>query len=67
MTTMTNPTTEFAAWCAENPPPSLQALIDKYGGYWDIPHEAWCAHLMAMRDWEGRRKDRFVRGPVPSR
>ena len=55
-------TTEFADWCAKNPPPNLQELIDAHGGdYWAIGEEEWRAYIARMKEWEGRRKDRFLR------
>ena len=61
MTTVTKPT-EFADWCAKNPPPNLQDLINLYGGdYWAIPEDAWREYVAAMKAWEGKRKDRFLR------
>jgi len=53
--------TSFAEWCNANPPPDLAELIRKYGGYWDIPEEAWREYLTAIDRWQLERRDRFRR------
>jgi hypothetical protein len=46
--------TTFADWLEANPPPDLQELVAKYGGYHLIPPEAWTRHDQEMADWNSR-------------
>jgi hypothetical protein len=39
---------DFFTWIERNPAPSLQSLAAKYGGYGNIPPEAWRDYDAAM-------------------
>jgi hypothetical protein len=41
----------FAEWVKANPPPDLQDLVRKYGGYHLIPPEAWTQYDQALVNW----------------
>ena len=46
----------FEQWLQENPPPDLQALIKRWGGYGSIPNEAWKEFDRRRARWEQERK-----------
>jgi hypothetical protein len=45
------PDADFASWIKRNPPPSLQLLVVKHGGYANIPETAWAEFDAAMERW----------------
>lgn len=50
---------DFATWLAANPPPNLQALVSRHGGYSNVPREAWEQWDYDCTAWEAARKDRL--------
>lgn len=52
----------YPNWIRTNPPPDLQALVERYGGYWDIPQSVWDRFQEEMRAWQQRRRDRWLGG-----
>jgi hypothetical protein len=42
----------FAEWLEQNPMPVLAGLIERHGGYPNIPDEAWNAFDRAIVDWQ---------------
>ena len=54
----------FAAWLRRNPPPDLQVLVERFGGYDKIPSEAWAEFDRAMAAWHERRRTRAEAGPA---
>jgi uncharacterized protein (DUF3820 family) len=57
---------EFIEWQRDNPPPDLQVLVAKHGGYHCIPQQAWDEYDKAMIDWQTRRRARFCPEKIPS-
>jgi hypothetical protein len=49
----------------DDPPPDLQELVRKHGGYNRITREAWAAWDRANAEWQARR--RLVYGPASAR
>jgi hypothetical protein len=56
---MTDPA-DWHTWLALNPPPSLQELVAKYGGYDKIPALEWERFDLARTQWESARRDRLL-------
>jgi hypothetical protein len=54
---MTNDT-NFAEWLEANPPPDLQALVNKFGGYGRIPGWAFTEFDRQMAEWRELRSAR---------
>jgi hypothetical protein len=57
--TTPEPDADFAAWIRRNPPPSVQSLAVRYGGYSSIPETAWADFDAAMEYWQGLRRSRL--------
>jgi hypothetical protein len=53
---------DFAEWIKLDPPPSLQDLVAKWGGYQNILRGPWAEIDAARAEWEERRKRRLRRG-----
>jgi hypothetical protein len=53
----------FSRWLADNPPPDLQELVERYDGYSKVPPEAWADFERAKVVWEVKRKARLRRWP----
>jgi hypothetical protein len=51
----------LASQLEDNPCPDLQALVQRWGGYGNIPVEAWDAYDRAMAEWEGLRRELLIR------
>jgi hypothetical protein len=51
----------YAVWRLNHPPPDLQALVERHGGYWQIPNAAWGRYQDEMRRWQQERRDRWLR------
>lgn len=51
---------DFATWLQANPPPSVQELVAKHGGYQRIPPDAWAEWDHRILQWEAARKDRLL-------
>lgn len=51
----------FTSWLAAHPAPDLQALVARWGGYWQIPDQAWRRHQDEMAAWQRERRDRWLR------
>jgi hypothetical protein len=51
----------FSRWLKDNPPPDLQGLVRKYGGYSNIPAAAWAEYDRAVEAWQRCRRDRYER------
>jgi hypothetical protein len=45
----------FADWLRENPHPSLEALITRFGSYDAITPDAWATYHQQVTDWNYRR------------
>ena len=41
----------FAEWLADHPEPSLQQLVERYGGYSRVPAKAWADFDRRMEAW----------------
>ena len=54
---MTNP--DFAEWIKKHPPPDLQELVRRFGGYPKITPQAWADYDQGMVDWQRERRDRL--------
>jgi hypothetical protein len=50
----------FAEWLADHPEPSLQELIERYGGYARVPVDAWIDFDRRMQRWREVYKQRHV-------
>lgn len=50
-------TPDFRDWLKDNPSPSLQDLVEKYG-WGAIPPEVWDDYDARCKDWNRRRIDR---------
>ena len=50
---------DYPTWLAANPPPDLQELVQQWGGFWNIPTEAWNAYRDEMARWQQARRDRL--------
>jgi hypothetical protein len=59
---MTADPESFEEFRKRDPPPDLQQLVERYGGYSRVPPEAWAKIDAAMAAWERRRRVRLVRG-----
>jgi hypothetical protein len=53
---------DYAEWIKRDPPPDLQQLVTKHGGYDKITPAAWAEYDRAVAAWQQRRKDRLVGG-----
>jgi hypothetical protein len=51
---------DYAEWIKKNPPPDLQELVAKHGGYHRITPEAWREFDQQRETWEAKRKARFA-------
>jgi hypothetical protein len=51
----------YEEWVQDNPPPDLQALVARAGGYQNITPEAWAEFDQAKVKWEARRCVRLGR------
>lgn len=49
---------DFRTWLKANPSPSLQDLVETYGGYDKIPPEVWAEYDALVKDWNLRRINR---------
>lgn len=45
-----------AHWSRTDPPPDLQALVLRFGGYDKIPAAAWAGFDQLMANWKERRR-----------
>jgi hypothetical protein len=52
----------FAEWLADHPEPSLQELVERYGGYSRVPPEAWAEFDRRMERWREEYKQRQESG-----
>jgi hypothetical protein len=53
---------DFASWVIENPPPSVQALLDRAGGsFQQVTPEQWAEFDTAMAEWRDRRTQELRR------
>jgi hypothetical protein len=52
----------FGDWIKTNPPPDLQELIARFGGYNKIVPEAWAGWDAAVEAWQAACKARLIRG-----
>jgi len=50
----------YADWLRANPPPDLQEVVSKHGGYDKITPEAWAEYDRAMAEWQEARRHRHV-------
>jgi hypothetical protein len=50
----------FAEWRTRNPEPSLQALVERCGGYDRIPHAAWAAFDRERKAWLAELRSRHL-------
>jgi hypothetical protein len=57
----------FAEWLEKNPEPSLQELVECYGGFSRVPVEAWQEFDRRMEDWKRRYLQRHLEGCVTER
>jgi hypothetical protein len=48
----------FAEWLADHPEPSLQDLVERYGGYSRVPPEAWADFDYRVQVWREEYKRR---------
>jgi hypothetical protein len=55
---MSNRDADFGIWIERHPPPSILALIKKYGSYSAIPKNAWQVYQAEYAHWEEQRKTR---------
>ena len=55
----------FAEWLTDNPEPSLQALVERWGGYSRVPPEAWTAFDRSMQRWRTAYKQRHEESGEP--
>lgn len=51
---------DFRTWLKANPSPSLQDLVETYGGYANIPPDAWAEYDAEAKDWNLRRIGRAM-------
>ena len=42
----------FSEWLRDHPEPSLQELVDRWGGYSRVPVEAWQRFDADMKAWQ---------------
>jgi hypothetical protein len=42
----------FSDWLADNPEPSLAALVERHGGFSKVPAEAWLRFDRDMKRWQ---------------
>jgi hypothetical protein len=57
--TTPEPDADFAVWIRRYPPPSVQSLAAKHGGYSSIPEAAWADFDAAMERWQELRRLRL--------
>lgn len=50
----------YAEWIKRDPPPDLQELVRRFGGYSKIPPAAWEEHDRALAAWQLRRSARAL-------
>jgi hypothetical protein len=55
----------FGEWLEKNPEPTLNRLIERFGGYNNITAEAWDQNDEAMKDWMRRYRLRNNTQPAP--
>lgn len=48
----------YASWLEVNQPPSMLGMIERYGGYSNIPAAAWKEYEADWRHWNLMRKHR---------
>ena len=51
---------EFHTWLANNPPPILADLLDRYGKWTDIPEPVLEDHDRRWNEWNGKRIARIL-------
>jgi hypothetical protein len=56
---MADDRSDFERWLEANPPPDLQMLVEKSGGYNRITPEAWATFDADVVDWQQRRLRRL--------
>jgi hypothetical protein len=52
---------DYEDWVKDNPPPDLQALVVRVGGYDKVTSEMWTEFDRAKVAWEARRRQRLGR------
>jgi hypothetical protein len=52
---------DYAEWIKTDPPPDLQELVKRFGGYSNITPQAWAENDAAMLRWQERRRLRTKR------
>ena len=57
----TGPAELVSDWEQRHPPPSLEALVVRYGGYRQIPVEAWDRYHAELTAWQRARLWRWMR------
>lgn len=52
---------DIESWISRNPPPDLEGMVERWGGWDKIPDEAWRRFSEDMVRWQDARRDRWLK------